>query len=218
MKVAMLGTGVVGQTLGSRLVGLGHEVMMGARQAGNAKATAWAAGQGSSASAGTFADAAAFGDLVVNATAGAVSVDVLTAAGAENLAGKVVIDVSNPLDFSRGMPPTLTICNTDSVGEQLQAAFPAARVVKSLNTVNADVMVHPEIVAGSHTMFLCGNDSGAKDDVRALLESLGWPAADLLDLGDIGASRGMEMYLPLWLRLWGATGTGHLNVKVCVGT
>ncbi len=218
MKVAMLGTGVVGQTLGTRLAGLGHQVMMGARQAGNEKAAAWAAGLGPSASAGTFAEAAAFGELVVNATAGSVSVEVLTAAGEDNLAGKVVLDVSNPLDFSKGMPPTLSVCNTDSVGEQLQARFPAVRVVKSLNTVNADVMVHPEIVPGSHTMFLCGNDADAKDEVRAVLESFGWPAADLLDLGDIGAARGMEMYLPLWLRLWGATGTGHLNVKVCVGT
>ena len=216
MKVAMLGTGAVGQTLGRRLVGLGHEVRMGSRQAGNEKAAAWVAELGQSASAGAFADAAAFGDLVVNATAGSVSLDVLDAAGADNLAGKVLIDVSNPLDFSRGMPPTLSVCNSDSVGEQVQARFPSVRVVKTLNTVNADVMVHPEVVAGSHTMFLCGNDAGAKDEARALLESFGWPAADLLDLGDIGASRGMEMYLPLWLRLWGATGTGHLNVKVVV--
>ncbi len=217
-KIAVLGTGVVGQTLGRRLVGLGHEVRMGSRQAGNEKAEAWVASVGVSASAGSFADAAAFGELVINATAGGVSLDVLDAAGTDNLDGKVLIDVSNPLDFSRGMPPTLTICNTDSVGEQIQARFPAARVVKTLNTVNADVMVHPEIVPGGHTMFLCGNDTGARDEVRALLESFGWPAADLLDLGDIGAARGMEMYLPLWLRLWGATGTGHLNVKVVVGT
>ncbi|MEA2827566.1 MAG: 8-hydroxy-5-deazaflavin:NADPH oxidoreductase [Actinomycetota bacterium] len=216
MKVAMLGTGVVGQTIGRRLVGLGHEVRMGSRQAGNEKAAAWVAEMGASAgaSAGTFADAAGFGDLVVNATAGTVSLDVLAAAGANNLDGKVIIDVSNPLDFSRGVPPTLSVCNNDSVGEQIQARFPSVRVVKTLNTVNADVMVHPEIVPGSHTMFLCGNDAGAKDEVRALLESFGWPPADLLDLGDIGAARGMEMYLPLWLRLWAATTTGHLNIKV----
>lgn len=210
----MLGTGVVGQTLGRRLVGLGHQVMMGSRQAGNEKAAAWVAEVGADASAGTFADAAATGELVVNATSGAVSLAVLEAAGAGNLAGKVVVDVSNPLDFSQGMPPTLTVCNTDSVGEQIQARFAQARVVKTLNTVNADVMVHPEIVPGGHTMFLCGNDAGAKAEVRDLLESFGWPPGDLLDLGDIGAARGMEMYLPLWLRLWGATGTGHLNIKV----
>ena len=146
-----------------------------------------------------------------------MSLAALDAAGTDNLAGKVVVDVSNPLDFSQGMPPTLTVCNTDSVAEQIQARFPAARVVKTLNTVNADVMVHPEIVPGGHTMFLCGNDAGAKADVRALLESFGWPAADLLDLGDIAGARGIEMYLPLWLRLWGATGTGHLNIKVQTG-
>ena len=218
MKIAMLGTGVVGQTIGRRLVEVGHQVMMGSRQAGNEKATAWAAEVGPQASAGTFADAAAFGDLVVNATGGAVSLAVLDAAGADNLAGKVVVDVSNPLDFSQGMPPTLTVCNTDSIAEQIQARFPSTRVVKTLNTVNADVMVHPEIVPGGHTMFLCGNDAGAKADVRALLESFGWPAADLLDLGDIAGARGMEMYLPLWLRLWGATGTGHLNIKLQTGT
>ena len=217
MKIAMLGTGVVGQTLGRRLVEVGHQTMMGSRQAGNERATDWAADVGSQASAGTFADAAAFGDLVVNATGGAVSLAVLDAAGAANLAAKVVVDVSNPLDFSRGMPPTLTVCNTDSVAEQIQARFPTAKVVKTLNTVNADVMVHPEIVPGGHTMFLCGNHAGAKADVRALLESLGWPAADLLDLGDIAGARAMEMYLPLWLRLWGATGTGHLNIKLQTG-
>ncbi len=216
MKIGVLGTGVVGQTLAGRLVGLGHEVVMGARQTGNEKATGWAAAAGPSASAGTFADAARHGELLVNATAGTASLDALGAAGSENLAGKVVVDVANPLDFSGGMPPSLSVCNTDSLGEQIQRTFPDARVVKSLNTVNADVMVHPEIVPGSHTMFLCGNDDAAKQEVRALLESFGWPPADLLDLGDIGASRGMEMYLPLWLRLWGATGTGHLNLNLKV--
>jgi 8-hydroxy-5-deazaflavin:NADPH oxidoreductase len=217
MRIGVLGTGVVGQTLADKLVGLGHEVMMGARLAGNEKATAWAVAAGPSASTGTFAEAAAFGGLVVNATAGTASLAALDAAGADNLAGKVVIDVANPLDFSAGMPPSLSVCNTDSLGEQIQRRFPDARVVKTLNTVNADVMVHPEIVPGSHTMFLCGDDSSAKQEARALLESFGWPADDLLDLGDIAASRGMEMYLPLWLRLWGATGTGHLNVTVTVG-
>jgi len=217
MKVGVLGTGVVGTTLADRLVGLGHEVMMGARQAGNEKAAAWVAAVGPPASAGTFADAARHGELIVNATAGTASLEALDAAGTENLSGKVLVDVANPLDFSAGMPPSLSVCNTDSLGEQIQRRFPEARVVKSLNTVNADVMVHPEIVPGSHTMFLCGNDGAAKEEVRALLESFGWPAADLLDLGDVGASRGMEMYLPLWLRLWGATGTGHLNVKLTAG-
>ncbi|HEX7277031.1 MAG TPA: NAD(P)-binding domain-containing protein [Acidimicrobiales bacterium] len=217
MNIAVLGTGTVGPTLGTRLVGLGHSVMLGSRQAGNEKAQAWVAATGASAGAGTFADAAAFGALVVNATSGTASMAALEAAGETNLAGKVLVDVANPLDFSHGMPPILSVCNTDSLGEQIQRRFPDARVVKTLNTVNADVMVHPEIVPGGHTMFLCGNDPTAKAEVRALLESFGWPPADLVDIGDIGGARGMEMYLPLWLRFWGATGTGHLNVRLVAG-
>lgn len=220
MKVAVLGTGVVGQTLGRKLVDLGHEVTMGSRQAGNEKAVAWvtavgpSAASGGSAAEGSFADAASGADVVVNATSGEGSLPALDAAGAANLAGKVLLDVSNPLDFSQGMPPSLSVCNTDSLAEQIQRRFPEARVVKSLNTVNADVMVNPGIVPGSHTIFVAGNDAAAKADVRGLLETFGWPADDILDLGDLSAARGLEMYLPLWLRLWGATGTGHLNVKV----
>ena len=205
---------MVGRTLGTKLVALGHRVTMGSRQAGNERAAGWAATAGERAAEGTFADAAGSADLVVNATAGTASVAALVSAGADNLAGKVVVDVANPLDASAGMPPTLSVCNDDSLGEQIQRRFPTARVVKTLNTVNCDVMVDPSVVPGSHTMFLAGNDTGAKADVRALLESFGWPADDLLDLGDITAARGMEMYLPLWLRLWQAAGTGHLNVKL----
>ena len=214
MNTAVLGTGVVGQTLATKLVALGHAVTMGSRQAGNQKASVWAASAGDLASEGSFADAAASAALVINATAGFASIEALTAAGAHNLAGKVLVDVANALDLSRGMPPTLQPCNTDSLGEQIQRTFPEARVVKSLNTVNCDVMVNPGIVPGSHTMFVAGNDDRAKAEVRGLLESFGWPPGDVMDLGDITGARGMEMYLPLWLRLWGATGTGHLNVKV----
>ena len=214
MNIAVLGTGVAGRTLATKLVALGHAVTMGSRRAGNEKASAWAVSAGDLASEGSFADAASSAALVVNATAGTASIEALTAAGAQNLAGKVLVDVANPLDFSGGMPPTLQPANTDSLGEQIQRTFPEARVVKSLNTVNCDVMVDPGIVPGSHTMFVAGNDDAAKGDVRDLLESFGWPPGDVLDLGDITAARGMEMYLPLWLRLWGATGTGHLNVKV----
>jgi predicted dinucleotide-binding enzyme len=211
---AVLGTGVVGRTLGSRLVGLGHRVVMGSRQAGNETAVAWAAEAGDLASQGSFADAAAAGDTVINATAGTASVAALESAGGEHLAGKVLIDVGNPLDASQGMPPRLSVCNDDSLGEQLQRAFPDARVVKTLNTVNCDVMVKPSIVPGRHTMFVCGNDAAAKRDVCDLLVRFEWPVEDIMDLGDIAGARGMEMYLPLWLRLWGATGTGHLNVHV----
>lgn len=218
MKVGVLGTGAVGQALGSKMVSLGHDVVMGSRQAGNEKAVAWAAAAGGTAGEGTFATAASFGDMVVNATAGAVSLTVLTAAGAGNLAGKVLVDVANPLDFSRGVPPTLTVCNTDSLGEQIQLEFPEALVVKALNTVNADVMVTPGVVGRSHTTFVAGNDVAAKGQVADVLVSFGWPPGDILDLGDITAARGLEMYLPLWLRLWQAHGTGDLNVKVVVGT
>jgi len=217
MKVGVLGTGTVGQALASKLVSVGHDVVMGSRQAGNEKAVAWAATAGGTAGEGTFATAAAFGEMVVNATAGAVSVAALTMAGAENLSGKVVVDVANPLDFSGGMPPTLTVCNTDSLAEQIQAAFPQALVVKALNTMSADVMVTPGVVSGSHNVFLAGDDAGAKGGVTEVLMSFGWPPNDIVDLGDITAARGLEMYLPLWLRLWATAGTRDLNVKVVVG-
>ena len=214
MRIGVLGTGNVGRTLGSALLRCGHEVRLGSRTSGNEAAVAWADEIGGPASEGTFADAAGFGELVVNATAGAASLDALTLAGAEQLAGKVLVDVANPLDFSQGMPPTLTVCNDDSLGEQIQREFPDVRVVKTLNTVTAAVMVEPGLVPGAHTIFVAGNDDGAKAQARELLEELGWPAASILDVGDISAARGLEMYLPLWLRLWGATGTGILNVEV----
>jgi len=214
MRVAVLGTGIVGRTLGSALLSNGHEVRLGSRTAGNERAVAWAEQIGGPASEGTFADAAGFGELVINATAGAVSLEALEMAGHEQLAGKVLIDVSNPLDTSHGMPPTLTVCNDDSLGEQIQRALPDVRVVKTLNTVTAAVMVDPILVAGAHTVFVAGDDADAKAQTGGLLQELGWPAGSILDLGDITAARGMEMYMALWLRLWGAAGTAVLNVEV----
>ena len=189
MRFGVLGTGTVGQSIAGRLAGLGHEVRMGSRRAGGEKALAWVAAAGPPASEGSFADAASFGEVVVNATAGAASLDALAAAGAEHLSGKVLIDVANPLDFSSGMPPTLTVCNTDSLAEQIQRAFPDARVVKALNTVNAAVMTDPSLVPGSHTVFVSGDDPGAKRRVGDMLESFGWPAEDIMDLGDLTAAR-----------------------------
>lgn len=214
MRFGVLGTGTVGQTLASKLVAVGHEVTMGSRQAGNERAVAWAEAAGDSAREGSFADAAEFGEALVNATAGTASLDALGSAGRERLGGKLLIDVANPLDFSSGMPPTLSVSNTDSLGEQIQRGFPDVRVIKALNTVNADVMVDPGVVPGAHTIFVCGDDAEAKREVAELLQSFGWPAEEIVDLGDITAARGMEMYLPLWLRLYGAKGTGHLNVKL----
>jgi hypothetical protein len=214
MRVGVLGTGMVGQAIGGRLVELGHEVRMGSRQAGNEKAVKWADGAGQGASEGSFADAAEFGELVVNATTGEASVAALRAAGEENLAGKVLIDVANPLDFSEGRPPKLAVCNDDSLGERIQATFREARVVKALNTVNAAVMVAPGKLGSSTHIFVCGNDEGAKAEVTELLRSFGWGEENVVDLGDISSARGPEMYLPLWLRLWGALGTGAFNIGV----
>ena len=214
MRIGVLGTGMVGKTIGSKLVELGHEVTMGSRTADNPDATEWAEAAGANAAHGTFADAAAAGELVFNCTGGTVSLDALGAARKENLAGKVLVDVSNALDFSQGRPPILGVCNTDSVGEQIQRAFPEARVVKALNTVNAAVMVDPATVPGEHDIFVCGNDEDAKTQVRGLLESFGWPGEHILDLGDISAARGTEMYLPLWLRLIGAVGGPRFNIRV----
>ena len=214
MKIAVLGTGMVGQAIGSRLAELGHEVRMGSRTAGNAKAVEWAK-QAQGASEGTFADTASFGEIVFNCTSGSASLDALAAAGADNLAGKVLVDVANPLDFSQGMPPTLSVCNTDSLGEQIQRAFPEARVVKALNTMNCNIMVNPALVGnGEHHTFLSGNDAEAKQQVKALLQSFGWQEACVLDLGDISTARGTEAWLPLWLRIWGATGSGSFNLRI----
>lgn len=214
MRIGVLGTGIVGRTLGSALLRNGHEVRLGSRAAGNETAVAWAQEIGGPASEGTFADAAGFGELIVNATAGAASLEALRLAGAELLAGKVLVDVANPLDTSRGMPPTLTVCNDDSLAEQIQREFADVRVVKTLNTVTAAVMVDPSLVAGEHTMFVSGNDAAAKAEASGLLEELGWPAERILDLGDITAARGQEMYLALWIRLWQAGGSAVLNVEL----
>lgn len=219
MRIAILGTGTVGRALAGRLAGLGHDVAMGTRDAG---ATAARTGEGSVAGwlaehpgvrlAG-FAEAAAHGELVVNASPGEASLTVLELAGADRLAGKALLDVSNPLDFSAGFPPSLFVSNTDSLAERIQRAFPAARVVKSLNTVNAAVMVDPAAVAGGdHSVFVAGDDAGAKAAVRGLLAEFGW--RDVVDLGDLTAARGLEMFLPLWLRLMTTLGAPSFNVKV----
>ncbi len=218
MKIAVFGTGMVGVSLATKLVSLGHEVTMGSRSADNEKGKAWLdAVKSERAKVATFAEAAAGAELIFNATLGQVALDVLQLAGSENLKGKILIDVSNPLDFSKGMPPSLTVCNTDSVGEQIQAAFPEVKVVKSLNTVNANLMVEPSLVPGDHTLFVSGNDAEAKKFVEGtvLREWFGWK--NVLDLGDITTARGTEMFLPLWVRLWGALGTPAFNIQINKG-
>jgi 8-hydroxy-5-deazaflavin:NADPH oxidoreductase len=212
MKIGILGSGMVGKTLGTALAAGGHDVIVGTRDA--SKLTEWAAKVGARVHVADFAGAAAQGEVVINATAGTGSLDALRAAGERNLADKILIDVANPLDFSRGMPPSLSVCNTDSLAEQIQRAFPRARVVKALNTVNAAVMVAPaEVGEGEHSIFVCGNDPGARAQVASWLEAwFGWK--HVVDLGDITAARGTEMVLPLWLRLMGVLSTPRFNFRI----
>ena len=219
MTIAVLGTATVGRAIAGRLHELGHDVVVGtrdpaatqARTEGDQPFSAWLA-EHPGVSLATFADAAAAADLVVNASSGVATLQVLALAGADNLADKPLVDISNPLDFSAGFPPTLFVKDTDSLGEQVQRAYPAAKVVKSLNTMNADLMVHPETLGASSTVFVSGDDAGAKAAVSELLLSFGHD--DVIDLGGIESARGTEMVLPVWLRLMGALGTAHFNLKV----
>jgi predicted dinucleotide-binding enzyme len=210
MKIGVLGTGDVGKTIATKLVAVGHEVCMGSRARGNEKAVAWAKGAGGTE--GSFAEAAAFGELVFNCTKGEHTLDVLRQAG--DLSGKVIADVSNPLDFSKGFPPSLSVCNTDSLAEQIQREFPRAHVVKTLNTMANSIMVDPRSLPDAHHTFLSGNDADAKATVRGILASFGWLPDEIIDLGDITTARGTEMYLPLWVRIFGATKIGAFNIKL----
>jgi 8-hydroxy-5-deazaflavin:NADPH oxidoreductase len=213
MKIAIFGTGMVGHAIATKLVQLGHEVKMGSRTADNAKAAEWVKANGAKATQGTYADAAAFGELAFNCTAGMGSLAALEAAGKANLAGKLLVDVSNALDFSKGMPPTLSVCNTDSIAEQIQRAFPETKVVKALNTVNCTLMVDASLIKGDHDIFLCGNDAGAKGQVTEILKGwFGWK--HVVDLGDVTAARAQEMFVIFWVRLYGALQSPMFNVHV----
>ena len=214
MKIGILGTGVVGNAIGSKLIQLGHEVKMGSRTANNEKAVEWVNKNGKNASQGVFADAGAFGEIVFNCTMGAISIDVIKIADAKNLKGKILVDVANPLDFSKGIPPTLipSLSNTTSLGEEIQKAFPDIKVVKTLNTMNCNLMVNPLLVPGDHDVFICGNDIKAKDKVKEILSWFGWKST--IDMGDISNARGTEMLLPLWLRLWGTFQSPNFNFKI----
>ncbi len=214
MNIGILGSGMVGQTLGRKLVEQGHAVMIGTREP--SKLQDWLSSVNNQAQVGSYAAAAQHGAVVINATAGTASLQALELAGADNLNGKILIDIANPLDFSNGMPPTLAIVNTDSLGEQIQRAYPHTRVVKTLNTLNAELMVNPQQLAnGDHSIFISGDDSAAKQQVIVWLsEWFGWQAEHIIDLGDISTARGTEMLLPIWVRLWGALGTPAFNFKI----
>jgi len=217
MRIGILGTGVVGTTLGTGFVRSGHEVRLGSRTSGNEKAGQWAAEVGAGASTGTFAEAAEFGGVVVNATGGLVSIEALTAAGQQNLAGKPLLDVANPLDFSGGFPPRIVQDDGRSLAEAIQATFPEARVVKTLNTMTAAVMADPRSLPSDHSVFLAGDDVDAKQVATTLLGSLGWAPDEIVDVGGLASARGLELYLPLWLSLMGSLGSATFNIQVVRG-
>jgi 8-hydroxy-5-deazaflavin:NADPH oxidoreductase len=221
MKIGIIGSGVVAQTLGAKLVELNHDVVLGTRDPKNldekknmaSTLREWLKATQNRAAVATFEAAAAHGDLLISATAGERSVEALGLAKAGGVGSKILIDTANELDFSHGRPPRTLASQENCLAEKIQAAFPNLRVVKTLNTVGAPVMVNPKAVGGgNHTVFVSGNDKDAKTEVTALLASFGW--SDILDLGDLSSARGPEMYMAMWLRLWGATQTGLLNVKV----
>lgn len=203
---------MVGQAIAGKLVSLGHDVTVGTRDPH--KLDDWLASVGRKARVGSFADAAASGEVIFNATAGQGALNALTLAGADNLAGKVLVDISNPLDFSQGMPPSLFVSNTDSLGEQIQRAFPEAKVVKTLSTMNANVMINPQLVAGGdHTIFVSGDDAAAKAQVETILRDwFGWQ--DIVNLGGIETARAVEMAVPLWVAILMQTGTPMFQFKV----
>ncbi|MCA4898594.1 MAG: NADPH-dependent F420 reductase [Bacteroidota bacterium] len=228
MNIAVLGTGSVGQALASKLVALGHTVKIGTRDVaaskGKTQPDAWgnpAIGSWLQANPAvelvTFAEAVSFSDgLIVHAMNGQAAIESLKSSNSKNLDGKILIDITNPLDFSKGMPPTLFVSNTESLAEQIQATFPTLKVVKTLNTMSNPVMVNPSLVPGNHTVFMSGNDTVAKNTVRQLLQSFGWADINIMDLGDISTARGTEMILPLWLRVWGKVQTPFFNFAIHV--
>ncbi len=225
MNIGVLGTGIVAKSIAGKLASLGHSVKLGTRDpaetlkrsepdmAGGPPVRTWLEAQ-PKVSLVPFAEAAKHGEVVFNALSGQGALAALELAGKDNLAGKVMVDITNPLDFSKGMPPSLTIANTDSLGEQIQRALPKTKVVKTLNTLNAFLMVDPASLAGGdHSIFVSGNDAGAKGEVTKILkEWFGWK--DVIDLGDISTARGTEMFVALWARLWGALGSPSFNIKV----
>lgn len=225
-KIAILGTGTVGQTFATRLIGLGHEVIIGTRNVqekltapgkdgGKNAFTTWHEAN-QKAKLGTFAEAAAFGEIILNTTQGMSSINALNLATAKNLDGKILVDIANPLDFSKGMPPCLApeLSNTNSLAEEIQKTFPNAKVVKTLNTMWCGIMVNPALIKGDHVNYVCGNDEAAKTEVKTLLKEFGWKDENLLDLGDLSAARGTEAVLPVWLRIYGAKKMGAFNFNI----
>jgi 8-hydroxy-5-deazaflavin:NADPH oxidoreductase len=220
MKVTILGTGNVAQTFATRLIELGHDVMLGTRDVADTLARQGFAdwqNLNSKAQLGTFAAAAAFGELAINALNGGATISALASCNSADFDDKIIIDLANPLDFSKGFPPSLLdgLNNTYSLGEAVQAALPKVKVVKTLNTMFCGIMVNPAMInGGNHSNFICGNDADAKTAVRSILAQFGWADANTLDLGDITNARGTEAVLPIWVRIYGATQTGAFNFSI----
>jgi 8-hydroxy-5-deazaflavin:NADPH oxidoreductase len=215
MKIGILGTGMVGETIGSKLVELGHSVMIGSRKANSEKGMSFVAKHKTNAYSGTLEETAVFGEIIFNCTPGTGSIESLKQAGEQNLKGKIIADIANPLDFSKGMPPSLSFSNTTSLGEEIQNTFPSTKVVKTLNTMWCGLMVNPTLInKGDHHVFICGNDTESKKKVKEIILSFGWEKKNIIDLGDITGARGTEMYLPLWLRIYGSMNNGVFNIKV----
>jgi predicted dinucleotide-binding enzyme len=215
MNIGILGTGSVGLTLADKLISIGHSVFIGSRSKTHPKAIEFIEKHPLNCQTGTFEECAKFGAILFNCTAGMVSIEALNLASAENLANKVLVDVSNPLDFSNGMPPSLSVGNTTSMAETIQSNFPETHVVKALNTMWSGLMVNPKMLEnGDHDTFICGNDDESKGMVQRILVEFGWEANHIHDLGDITKARGLEMYLPLWLSLYGSKKTGIFNIKI----
>jgi 8-hydroxy-5-deazaflavin:NADPH oxidoreductase len=207
MQLAILGTGAVGPALGKAFSGVGHDVVIGTRDPEQTKRREQWAGVDLPLAAYEDLDAEVF----INATNGRGSLSALQAVG-EALNGHVLIDAGNPLDFSQGFPPSLFVCNTDSLAEQLQREFPQARVVKMFNTMANEVMINPRGLNNDSTIFVAGNDPAARQTATSLAADLGW--TDVFDLGDLTAARGLEMYLPLWVRILAQLGRPHFNIKL----
>ncbi len=213
-KIGVFGTGEVGKTIATKLIELGYEVKMGSRTATNETALEWAKQNGENATVGTYADAANFGDIIFNCTKGEIALSVFELAGIEKFSGKIIVDISMPLDLSKGFPFTLLpqYINTTSIAEEIQKLLPEAKVTKSLNIVNSDLMAHPERGAEDTTMLLCGNDAQAKEEIKTILTQFGWK--DILDLGEIVAARGMEMFAPMWLYVFQSTQNMNFTFKI----
>jgi len=226
MKAAVFGTGIVGQVIASRLADLGHKVVIGTRDRsdtlargekdhyGNPPFSEWYKQNKSNVDVASFEEAASASEIIFNCTNGQASIEALRQAGDANVKGKIIVDIANPLDFSNGMPPSLSPGNTDSLGEAIQRTFPDTRVVKTLNTMNCFLMVNPSAVPGDHNVFVSGNDHSAKTTVQGILKSFGWQESNILDLGDISTARGTEQLLPLWLRLFGLLRSPMFNFKI----